>query len=189
MKSSYLENNYGEVFRSIITAWHPITAVELGVLHGYSTVNIAEGLRQLGRGHLDAYDLFEDYPYNHSNMAEVQAMINDFGLASQITLHKADAREVHLSQVGPIDLLHVDLSNDADTIRWVMEKWDPLIVQGGSILFEGGTEERDGIEWMKQYDRPAMKQEFETNKIITDKYIFGTYLKFPGLTHLLKKRY
>lgn len=187
MRSSYQKNNYGEIFRAMVDAYKPINVVELGVLEGYSTVAIAEGLERNGRGMLKAYDLFEDYPYRHAKHEDVKAALARFPLIVEVI--KMDAFEVyHSYSASTVDFLHVDLSNTGETVQRIMDQWDSKIVQGGVILFEGGTEERDREDWMIKYDRPSIKREIETNEIIQRRYIYGTYLKWPGLTMLLKKR-
>lgn len=195
MISSYEKNNYAEVFYSIMTAWRPVVCVELGVLHGYSSIAIGLGLERLTRdpyvydGHLDSYDLFEDYAYNHGRQNEVQDRIYKAGLKDIVRLHKEDAFRVHEQwENSSVHLLHVDLSNTGDIVKKIMDLWDPKMVVGGIILFEGGTEERDQIEWMVKYKAAPIKPEIEHNPIINNKYIYGTYLKYPGLTMLLKKR-
>lgn len=186
MDSSYKKNNYGEVFRAIVQAFKPVNCVELGVLNGYSTINIAAGLKENGRGTLNAYDLFEEYPYKHSQYEDVKVLTQH---CPMIVLHRGDAFKVY-EQYGPgsVDLLHVDLSNTGEIVRRVMEQWDEKMVQGGVILFEGGTVERDLEEWMVKYSAPSIKKEIETNLIINSRYVYGAYLKWPGLTMLLKKR-
>lgn len=186
MRSSYIENNYGEVFRAIIDAFKPKNCVELGVLDGYSTSFICGALQKNGDGTLTAYDLFEDYPFKHGNYKDVSERLADY---KNLTLVPADAFKVHERYgAGSVDFLHVDLSNTGETVRKIMQAWDEKMVQGGVILFEGGTEERDQIEWMIKYKAEPIKPEIETNPIIQARYIYGTYLKFPGLTMLLKKR-
>ena len=91
-------------------------------------------------------------------------------------------------QDNSVHFLHVDISNTGDTVRVIMEQWDPKMIQGGIICFEGGTEERDNVEWMKKYGKPSIKAEIENNQIIAEKHVLGTYMRFPGLTCLLKKR-
>ncbi len=190
MRSSYIENNYDEVFASILTAYKPLLAVELGVLDGYSTLAIGKALKKnnLAGSHLYAYDLFEDYPYKHGNKEAVEeeiVLVKDF-----VTLEKADAFTVHEKYKDDIVwFLHVDLSNDGDIVKRILEAWTPKLVIGAVVLFEGGTEERDNVEWMKKYNKKPMKPEIESNDIILHNYIFGTYSKFPGLTMLIKKWY
>ncbi len=185
MRSSYIQNNYDDVFFAIMRAFQPINCVELGVLDGFSSYHIARGLVANGRGILNSYDLFDDYKYKHGDREEVSRLLQ--GLP--VNLHKKDAYAV--SDEYPeasVDLLHVDISNNGDTFDKIMEQWDPKLVQGGIILFEGGTQERDEIEWMVKFGFRPIKPAIEQNKIVEAKYIFGTYLKFPGLTMLLKKR-
>lgn len=191
MKSSYEQNHYGDVLCAIVDGWKPRNCVELGVLGGYSTFHIGEALRANGNSaQLHAYDLFEDYPFNHVNQAEVESFLSGTGLLNDIVhIHKDDAFKVHeLFGTGSVSLLHVDLSNTGDTLKHVMEAWDEKLEHLGIILFEGGTQERDNVEWMKKFDKKPIKSELENNPIIAANYIFATYLPFPGLTMLLKKR-
>lgn len=191
MRSSYIQNNYGEVFYAIISAFVPTLCVELGVLDGYSTLHIARGLRDLNRSDtvLWSYDLFDSYAYKHGEIGNVRAMLEKEGVSQLVQLVKQDAYEAHNNfNDESVHMLHVDISNTGDTVDKIMELWDPKIVHHGIILFEGGTEERDEIEWMKKYNARLIKPALENNKIIEQRYVFATYLKFPGLTMLLKKR-
>lgn len=188
MHSSYAKNNYAEIFNNIVEAFQPRICVELGVLDGYSTLAIGAAVKRTG-GKLDAWDLFEDYPYRHSPYEQVRARVVLACLNDMITLRKGDAFQAHESyEDHKVGLLHVDLSNTGETLRRIMELWDPKMEQGGMILFEGGSEERDQVEWMVKYQKEPIKPELEKNKIIEANYIFGTYLKYPSLTCLLKKR-
>jgi predicted O-methyltransferase YrrM len=189
LKSSYEQNNYGDVFYSVLTTYPPMVAVELGVLHGYSAVHIARALKYVGYGHLNAYDLFEDYQYNHGRFDEVQKELIDRGLQDYVTLYRSNAFEVYKDyQDNTVHFLHVDLSNTGEVVRKIMEQWDSKITHGGIIMFEGGSEDRDKIEWMIKYNKEPIKPELENNRIINERYVFGTYLKYPSLTMLLKKR-
>lgn len=193
MRSSYIQNNYGEVFEAIIQAHRPRLSVELGILDGYSTLHIAKGLKYVNEGgRLEAYDLFERYKYKHSKLKDVEKMFEEEMcgiLNGNIKLACEDAFEVHEKYYpGSVDLLHVDLSNTGETIRKIMLQWDSKLSYGSLILFEGGTEERDQVEWMLKYKKEPIKPEMESNPIIKKKYVFGTYLKFPGLTVMIKKR-
>ena len=194
MHSSYAQHNYADVFMAIVSASQPIACVELGVLEGYSTIAIASGLKKNfekggGLGHLHSHDLFESYEFRNSPKERTQKNIDDAGLGEFVTLYQANAFQVCDDyQDGSVHLLHIDISNTGDIVRTMMERWDKKMVQGGIILFEGGTEERDNVEWMLKYKKTPIKPEIENNEIIKEKYVFGTYMKFPGLTHLLKKR-
>lgn len=194
MRSSYIKNNYGDVLYSIVTGFRPINAVELGVLDGYSAVHIGRGMKRNKEcprvpAVLDAYDLFEDYQYKHGTKEAVEEEIKTAGVSDFVRVIKGDAYKVHDNYAdNSVYMLHVDISNTGEVVRRIMEAWHRKMVIGGIILFEGGTEERDREQWMVQYNKEPMKPEFEKNKIIEDYYIFGTYLPWPGLTMLLRKR-
>jgi hypothetical protein len=197
LRSSYIQHDYASMFRALLRGWQPRVLVELGVLDGYSTTAIAQGLRDNASrkgtaGHLAAYDLFEAYPYTHSNQHAVQSQLDAEGLTAWVTLHEANVYEdkVHEQyQHGQVDFLHVDLSNDGDTIRRIMQDWDDKMVVGGTICFEGGTEERDQVEWMVKYDKPSIREAIETEPRLNTAYVYATCLKPPGLTTCLKKRH
>lgn len=193
MQSSYQQHNYAGTFTSLVTAYKPVTCVELGVLDGYSTIAIAKGLlrnkESIGlKGHLDAYDLFDKYPYKHGSKGMVEVELFNYGLDEFVSIYEADAFEVHNKyNDNSVSFLHVDLSNTGYIVRRIIDRWDKKIVVGGAVVIEGGTEERDNIEWMKKYNKEPIKPEIESNPIINDKYVYGTYLLFPGLTVLYKK--
>ena len=195
IESSYIKNDIGRILKTYVIAWQPRTYVELGVLHGYSTLAIAQGLKDLhqlrgDKRKLDAYDLFEDYQYKHGNKEEVEQLLKDNGVVDYVNLQKGNAYEVYKNYEDKrLEFLHVDISNTGDTIKQIMEVWHPKIAEKGLILFEGGSEERDEIEWMKKYNMPSIKKEIETNPIINKYYMYGTYLQFPSLTILLRKWY
>lgn len=190
MRSSYSENNYGDVFYSIISAWKPIRCVELGVLDGYSTYHIARGLKKNKSGRLESYDLWEDYPFKHGKMEEVQTLIDVGQVSDYVELRKGDAYKVFENYEDHyLTLLHIDISNTGKKIKELINLWDVKMDVGGIILIEGGTEERDRCEWMVKYGATPIKPEIESNPIINSKYVYGTYLRYPGLTFLLKKRH
>jgi hypothetical protein len=68
-----------------------------------------------------------------------------------------------------------------------MEIWHPKIGARGHIFIEGGSEERDNIEWMTKYGMPPIRKEINENPIINRYYQYGTYLKFPSVTVLFRK--
>ena len=193
MRSSYIENNYGEVLKSYILNWRPTTLVELGVLDGYSTIAIAEGIKEMNflyqmNSKLQAYDLFEDYEFKHGNKEEVEKLLTEKELNQLVDVVKGDAYKVHeLYPDNSIQFLHVDISNTGEVLRKIMELWTPKMIQRGLILFEGGSDERDHNEWMTKYNKPSIKTEIETSKFINDNYMYGTYFPYPSMTVFLKR--
>lgn len=206
MRSSYIENDYGSLLTEYIFCgtWQPSSLVELGVLDGYSTLALAKGVEKLNRlknftPPFDAYDLFEDYEFKHGKQEEVQNLLKEHGVDKFVNLRKGNAYEVHTNYpdvqydstgeqiTRGIDFLHIDISNTGDTLRKIMELWHPKMSWRALILIEGGSEERDNVEWMRKYNAPSIKKEIETNPIINKYYHYGTYLRYPGLTVMLRK--
>lgn len=192
MRSSYIKNNYGPIFERTVEIFLPHQCVELGVLDGYSTLHIAKGIRNAKElsAHpvcFNAYDLWENYPYKHGTIEEVRKELFLNGLSEFVALHKRDAFTVHEDYDDhSVCFLHVDLSNDGEVLRKIVERWDDKLSFGGLMLFEGGSEERDEISWMKKYQKKSIKFEIESNPILNKKYIYATYNIFPSLSVFLK---
>jgi len=199
INSSYIANNFGELIKQHIIAWQPASFVELGVLEGYSTLHIAQGIKELERlrgykGKLDAYDLFEDYEFKHSTQEQVQHLLLEHEVLDYVNLQKGSAYEVYknypdmvLDEIRGIEFLHIDISNTGKVIKDLIELWHPKIGQRGIVMIEGGSEERDNVEWMVKYNMPSIKKEIETNPIINKYYFYGTFFQYPSITIMLRK--
>jgi len=178
IKSSYSQNDIGRTFYELVLKHKPKKIVEIGVLYGYSTVAMAMALDEIGEGHIYAYDLFEDYEFNHSTISETQANIDKYGFSKYVTLSKKDFKE-WLKNMEDFDLLHVDVSNHGDTIKLLYNKVKDKVNNGAMVIFEGGAGgKRDEILWMKKYGFPKITDSGVPYEII-DK-------KFPSLSMIKK---
>ena len=146
IKSSYNKHNIGKTIYNIIFEKKPDNILEFGVLHGYSTICIGQALRDIGHGTLTSYDLFEEYPYNHSRYDNVIDTISKYGLNKIVNLKRADFRKIDIKD--NFDIIHLDVSNDGDIISDIFNRFP-----NSSILFEGGTLERDNVGWMSKYNK------------------------------------
>jgi len=192
MRSSYIQNDYGKVLQLYVEGWIPINAVELGVLDGYSTVHIARGFKNLDKvgvhkGFVTSYDLFEDYQYKHGKKEEVQNLINKEELSDYAQLKKGDAFKVHEEyEDGRVEFLHVDISNTGEIVEEIMRNWHPKMAPRGLVLIEGGSVERDEVDWMVQFNKSSIRKVINENPLITENYQCCTHLRFPSLTVLLR---
>lgn len=190
IESSYSKNNFGKILKAYVESFLPRICVELGVLNGYSTSHIALGIREIKKWNnvksiLHAYDLFEDYPYKHSKMSDVKRYLEEQGLDQYVRLIREDAFKAHEAYTDrSVDFLHVDLSNTGDTIKTIMESWHEKISGIGIICFEGGSEERDKVDWMVKYEKPSIRREILCNSTINKYYSFKTYEEYPSMTVL-----
>ncbi len=180
IKSSYVENDIGTSLYEKVLEIKPKIIVEFGVLYGYSTVHMALALRELGAGKIKAYDLWEDYAYNHCKMEDTFNNLKIYEVDSFVELKKLNFFD-WLEETEPFDLLHLDISNDGAIIESLFDKVKAQIDSGSVIIFEGGTAERDEIGWMKKYNKVPI----ENAKKKTGYEIINS--KFPGLSLINKK--
>lgn len=188
IESSYAKNDYGHVLFILVSTFKPVHAIEIGVLHGYSTYHIARGFKSIyeledWKIHFNAYDLWDEYSYNHGDINKVSQMLKEGGVDEYVTLHHGDIYKLYEEfEDEYLDFLHVDISNDGDILEFVMDKWHHKMMMRGIIVFEGGSEERDKVEWMIKHNKKPIKPVVDNNKVINSCYHHGTYAKFPSMT-------
>lgn len=153
LQSSYVDREYGSLFYALVRTLQPRQCVEIGIFQGLSLLSAAAALRDNGAGAIAGYDLFDDYPYRHADQSQVARQVIASGLEAWTTLHRADAAAVH-AHWESVDYLHVDISNTGDTYRQVFAQWFGKVRQ--VILLEGGSRERDNVDWMLEYRKPAI---------------------------------
>jgi hypothetical protein len=163
LRSSYKKNNLGRTLEVMTLGKKPRIIVECGILDGYSLYHLAKATKLNSealyfRGHVIAYDLFDDYEFKHGNAVDVHNMLQYEGVSDYATILQGDAYKVHENyNDGEIDLLHIDISNDGDTFLNMFNLWSSKISQFGRIVFEGGSRDRDNVEWMKKYNRRPIR--------------------------------
>lgn len=185
VRSSYAENQYGWLFYALARTHQPRFCIELGVLDGYSLICTAMALRDNGIGRILAYDLWEDYPFKHGAMADVQKRVDALGLGPFVILGKANAYDVPpYCSDGVVDWIHVDVSNTGDIVEWALREWQPKLKTGGLLLIEGGSKQRDEVDWMIKYHKEPIAPVLNDWR---DEYEIITLEPYPSLT-LCKKR-
>ena len=150
IESSYQKNDIGRTIYNLVLKLKPEIVIEFGCLYGYSTVAIGMALKHLGKGKLKVYDLFEEYPYKHPTLEGVKSNIKEYGVSEYVEFHQMDYNK-WLNNPEDFDLLHLDISNTGDTILNTHQALYSQIQNGSTVIFEGGSLERDNIEWMKKY--------------------------------------
>jgi tRNA A58 N-methylase Trm61 len=130
----------------------PNIIIEFGCLYGYSTVAMALALKELGQGKIYCYDLFEEYKYKHSTIQQTIENVKKYKVEEYVEFIQMDYYE-WLKSPEKFDLMHLDISNTGDVIL----KTYNALPEGSTVMFEGGSEERDSIEWMKKYNTTPIK--------------------------------
>ena len=171
IQSSYLENDLGKCIYDVVVRLKPKKVVEFGTLKGYSAIAIAMALRDNGYGHLYAYDLWEKYPHKHEDQNTCRDNLRKYGLENYVTLDQIDFWE-WLKEPEEFDLLHLDISNTGYIISSVAEALHTHVDKGATILFEGGSDDRDKVDWMIKFDKQPIfpLKDVIGYKILSEKY-------------------
>jgi hypothetical protein len=186
VRSSFNKNEYWRVFYFIGRYLRMQSILELGVLHGHSLLAMAIGASDGANDKLIiGYDLFEDYPFVKSSREEVEKRIKNIGL-NNIELHKKSVMNEHYEVDIPLEanIIMIDLSNCGDVVSSIIEQvdWENTDL----LIFEGGSQERDRVQWMLDFERKPMFPIFEQMK---EECHVLTLNLFPGLTLVFKKTY
>lgn len=151
IESSYQYNNLGKTLYEYVRFEKPEKIIDFGVLNGYSTVCLAMACRENGKGKVKVYDLFEDYEYNHAQFERLVKNLKEYGLIDWVEIEKINFFD-WIKNPESFDLLHLDISNTGD----IIDLLDP-IKDVGTVLFEGGTEQRDKVGWMFKFNKKPIK--------------------------------
>ena len=182
MKSSYRQNNYGLLFEALASIHKPNLIVECGVLNGYSLLYLARGARS---ARVVGIDLFEDYEFKHGDAHDIADAAYREGLF--VELWKQDALQAAAEfEDESVGILHIDISNDGLTLPITFGGWFPKVKKDGIIIFEGGSEERDNVEWMKKYEKRPIREFKENWRDLKERCEFVTLVPFPSLTIVRK---
>ncbi len=177
IESSYAEHDLGKDLYEAVLKHKPKKIIEFGCLYGYSTIAMAMALEELRQGKIIVYDLFDKYQYKHSTKKVTQENINKYGLQKYVELKDMDF-EKWLKNPEPFDMMHFDISNNGEKLEHLYGAVKPFIDQGAMVYFEGGTKERDNIDWMNKYGFKKMTESNVPYEVVN--------AKFPSLS-LIKK--
>lgn len=145
--------------------------MEIGILDGYSLSSFVEHTNENTK--IVAVDLFEKYEYKSSNYSTI---LERFSKYSNVKIEKGNFYE-YFQFINKTDLIHIDISNDADTYKFAVEHYLPLCNK--ALLLEGGSLERDNVDWMIKYNKPPINKYL---KQINDNYEVEIIPKYPSIT-------
>lgn len=187
MYSSYDKTGFGALLETLVCIHKPDLCVELGCLEGYSASHLARGLKKNQKGRLVVVDLFEAYPYRHCSKAEVQKNLREELVDDCVELIQDDVFcRIPLFPDDSIDLLHVDLSNNGDLLEQVFSAIDAKLKKSALIIFEGGSAERDRIEWMRNFNKKPIA-DFIAGRYFQENFNHVVLTPFPSMTICQKK--
>lgn len=179
MKSSYNTHNYKHIFRYYASLIKSPTIVEIGILDGYSLSALSEGADTHAR--IFAYDLFNQYPYNSANYNKI---VDKFKDDDRVTINNGNFYDP-IDIPNQTDILHVDISNTARTYKFCIEKYWNQLSDNGVCIMEGGSSDRDSVDWMLKYNMPPIKPYLDSLQDID----FITFNPWPSLTIFFKNKH
>lgn len=123
---------HGQTFYDLVMKLKPKIIIEFGTMCGYSTISMAEALKDLGEGKIYAHDIGVN-PYHRMLLME---NIERYKVGAYIEIGDLDFNE-WLKNPTDFDLLYVDVDNTGETIKKLQR------FSGLQVIFEGGIPERD----------------------------------------------
>ena len=177
MNSSYQNKDidYGELLEAFTLSKNPTSILEIGILDGYSLQHFIKSTNPQTTN-IAAYDIFDQFIGNHANEAELKERFKN---NSNVSIKYGDFYELHKELKSQIDVIHIDIANNGDTYEYAIQHYLPKLSATGIMLLEGGSKERDEIEWMRKYNKPKIQSILQ--KYSSD-YTIRTFGTHPSLT-------
>jgi predicted O-methyltransferase YrrM len=173
MNSSYNNTlDYGDLIKYILFSKQPKKIVEFGILDGYSLKIFTENTTDC---EIKAFDIFDEF---NGNSANKSIIIDKFKEYKNITIEYGNFyNKINDFNDNDLDIIHIDIANNGDVYKFAIDNYMSKIKKGGIMILEGGSKERDNIEWMIKYNKPKIKQYLKTIK-----YETITIGKIPSIT-------
>lgn len=180
--SSYSKNSYATLFYFLASHFSSKIITELGVLGCYSIIPLAFGSQKNNQTFpINGYDLFEDYSYKSFSHKDALQRIDSFGLKDSIFLKKFDVYSEGFIEeiIQTSDLTHIDLSHDGKMFERILSS---EIKNDGIIIMEGGSVERDNVEWMQAYSATKISPVLEKYSTIRNDLLISVIEEMPSVT-------
>lgn len=182
MKSSYFNNdiNYGDIIKANIFGRNPHKIVEFGILDGFSLKVFAD---TFPNAKIDAYDIFDEFNGNAAKKEVIEEMFKNY---KNVSVKYGDFYKKY-EDLSFIDILHIDIANNGDVYKFVIENYLPKMSKDGIIILEGGSNERDNIEWMIKYNKPKINTYLEelNKRFDLNVMVIG---KVPSITFITRNK-
>ena len=180
MRTSYNKNdiNYGDLIESVTFSLQPKSIVEIGILDGFSLEKFINNSNY--NTSIFAYDLFDKFNGNHANK---DFLIEKFKNNSNVSILEGDFFHLY-KNIDNIDIIHIDIANNGDILEFTLQYYLNKLSKNGIILFEGGSIERDNVEWMNKYNKPKINPIIKKYQDLN--YNIKVFGNFPSIT-IIKK--
>ena len=176
IRSSYNHSiTFKELFQSICFLKQPKKILEFGILDGYSLLAMTEIVPPTTS--VTAYDIFDDFNGNHANETEINEMFKNY---ENVQIKKGNFWYSNVFiKWREYDIIHIDIANDGSVYNFAFETITPQMNPNCVLLLEGGSKERDQVEWMTKYHKTPIQSVIKKFK---NKFKIYTINSFPSLT-------
>lgn len=184
--SSYKKANYSLIFAHLVKKYRPKRISEFGVLGCYSFLSFALAIQKNSLdSEVHGYDLFEDYPYTKFKLSDAKSLVLKYIKRDIAYLHKVNVFNSNIipEELGISSMAHIDLSNDGDTYEHFLNYMETHT--NFCLIFEGGSKERDLVEWMVKYKKKPINNILEKSAKLESLSIV-VINDFPSLTIVTK---
>ena len=176
-RSSYHEEKFSKVFKTLCFSMNPKKIIEFGVLDGYSLDCFLDSTDE--DCSIEAYDLFDDFPYNAANFGSISEKYSDIP-SERLKIAKGNIFDaLDIIKKNDLDIIHVDVANDGKIYEFCINNLLPLLRDKGILILEGGSEERDNCEWMVKYNKPKIREVLRKHQ---DNLEIKVFSEFPSMT-------
>jgi|UniRef100_A0A6C0CWL7 predicted O-methyltransferase YrrM len=152
MNSSYINSvEYKDIFDTILYLNKPKNILEIGILDGYSLELFA---KYNTNTKIKAYDIFEEFNGNHPDKEKLLTYFKDY---TNVSINYGNFYELYNTLNSTYDIIHIDIANNGDVYEYAIENYLSKLNNNGILLLEGGSKERDRVEWMKKYSKPQIQ--------------------------------
>ena len=181
MNSSYNNKvDFGDIISTITFMNNPQKIVECGILEGYSLSKFIKS--SSSNTSIDAYDIFDKFNGNHAIKDKIMKQFSPY---KNVNIAEGDFYEVLKKYPDrSIDILHIDIANNGNVYEYMFQNYVNKVTDDGIILMEGGSENRDNIEWMLKYNKPKIQPILKKWSKIYDIKTIGN---IPSITLIKKK--
>lgn len=180
INSSYNNTiNYSDIFKTICFLNKPKKVIEIGILNGYSLESMVKNVSSDCQ--ICAYDIFDEFNGNRANQKQ---LCDYFAPYSNVTIQYGNFYKlVDKFQDNSVDIFHIDIANNGDVYKFVLNNYIKKLKPNGIILLEGGSNERDNVKWMNIYNKPKIKPVLEE---YAPKFNIKTIGNMPSITLITK---
>jgi len=151
-----------EVLYSMVLDIKPKVIVEYGTEHAGTAIVMGLALKELyekkqHKGTVHTYDTFQQQSKGEIGSSPSYNIavqnIQRYGLQDYIKVDRGDFFEFCDRPNKDFDLLYFDIDNDGDKVLEMYKGCVENIKQGSVVIFEGGSQVRDDVEWMNRLNK------------------------------------